>query len=311
MKLVGLMPIRNEEWVVGLSLRAAMLFMDEMVVLDHASSDSTPELLAAIAAEHPGRIHLLSEPDEVWHEAAIRQRLLDAGREAGATHLCALDADEVLTGNLLPSIRTMFAALASGEGLWLPWLAMWRSLELSRQDASPLVGEAGSMVLGFHDAPHLHYAAWSGEYDIHCRHPRGMGEERRLATARSGGGMFHLAFVNWPRLQAKTAWYKMVERLRFPWRRTAAALNAWYACDLDETGLETAAVDPGWWAPYARWRGAVKLDAGDAGDSWYAQECRRLWAEHGPAPFSGLDLWGVPEGRDDERQAAPFQGLPR
>ncbi|HXO41397.1 MAG TPA: glycosyltransferase, partial [Thermoanaerobaculia bacterium] len=61
MKLVGMMPVRNEDWVLGLSLRAALLFLDEVVVLDHGSSDGTPELLASIAAEHPGRVHRLAE----------------------------------------------------------------------------------------------------------------------------------------------------------------------------------------------------------------------------------------------------------
>lgn len=306
MKLVGLMSVRNEEWVLELSLRAALLFVDEMVVLDHASRDGTPDILARVAAEHPRRVHLLAEADGVWHEAAIRQRLLCAGREAGATHLCVLDADEVLTGNLLPSIRAMFAALAPGEGLWLPWLAMWRSLDRHRDDACLLTGEWESMVLGFCDAPQLHYAPWGRDYDIHSRRIRGSAGERRFVAARSGGGVFHLAFANWPRLQAKTAWYKMIEILRFPWRRTPSEVNAWYDSDLDEAGVATAAVDPAWWAPYAAWRGAVRLD----GDPWYEQECRRLWSEQGAAVFAGLELWGVPEGRHEARQAA-LAGAPR
>ncbi|MDP9120530.1 MAG: glycosyltransferase family 2 protein, partial [Acidobacteriota bacterium] len=85
MKLVGLMTVRNEEWVLGLSLRAALRFVDEMVVLDHASTDGTAALVERIAAEHPGRVRSLREVDPVWREVAWRQRLLEAGRAAGAT----------------------------------------------------------------------------------------------------------------------------------------------------------------------------------------------------------------------------------
>src|SRR5260370_28219717 len=132
MKLVGRVPVRNEDWVVGLALRAALLSLDEVVVLDQGSRDGTPELLASIAAEHPGRVHRLAESDGVWRETAIRNRLLAAARGRGATHLCALDADEVLTGNLLPGIRGSFAALSPGEPLRLPWLARWRGLDPDR-----------------------------------------------------------------------------------------------------------------------------------------------------------------------------------
>ncbi len=99
MKLVGLMTVRNEEWVLGLSLRAALRFVDEMVVLDHASTDCTAALVERLAAEHPGRVRSLRESDPVWRESAWRQRLLEEGRAAGATHPCVLDADEVLWPN--------------------------------------------------------------------------------------------------------------------------------------------------------------------------------------------------------------------
>jgi hypothetical protein len=288
-KLVGLMPVRNEAWVLGLSLRAALLWVDEMLVLDHASTDGTHEVVARVAAEHPGRLRFLAETDPVWREASIRQRLLEAGREAGATHLCVIDADEVLTGNLLPSAREAFAALAPGEGLWLPWLPLWRGLDRYRQD-QPSPWDV--MILGFRDAPGLHYAPRLRDYDIHSRRVRGASGERHPVADQRAGGVFHLAHSNWRRLQTKTAWYKMIEITRFPWRRSPAELDDWYSWDLKETGLDLRAVDPSWWLPYATWLDEVELD----GDCWYEAECRKLWADHGPDTFAGLELWGVPQG---------------
>ena len=37
MKVVGLMTVRNEDWVLGLNLRAATFIVEDMIVLDHAS----------------------------------------------------------------------------------------------------------------------------------------------------------------------------------------------------------------------------------------------------------------------------------
>ena len=269
MKLVGLMTVRNEDWVLGLSLRAALRFVDEVVVLDHASTDGTAALVERIATEHPGRVRGLRESDPVWREAAWRQRLLEEGRAAGATHLCVLDADEVLTGNLLPEIRGWFAALSPGETLSLPWLALWRDLDAFRDDPSRLAQRA--MILGFRDAPALHYGPNPNGLDFHTRRVRGAAADRVFAADRSGG-VLHLAAVNWRRLEARTAWYKRIEDRRFPGRRAPAERDAFYATAyLEESGVRLRPVPPEWWAPYRTWRAGLDFE----GAAWFDQESAR------------------------------------
>src|SRR5512143_2936420 len=111
MKLVGLMPARNEEWIIGLSARVALMWCDELIVLNHASADRTGEIVMEVAQEHPERITVLNEAASVWQEMAHRQRLLEEARRRGASHIALIDADEVLTGNLLESVREVVGAL--------------------------------------------------------------------------------------------------------------------------------------------------------------------------------------------------------
>src|SRR6476660_7596532 len=111
MKVIGLMAARNEDWILGLTLRGVMLIVDEMIVLDHASSDDTAFIIHEVAQEHPGRIHYQYCEDPVWREAHIRQGLLEDGRKLGGTHFWMIDADELATGNVLPQIRPMLATL--------------------------------------------------------------------------------------------------------------------------------------------------------------------------------------------------------
>ncbi len=283
MKLIGLMVVRNERWVLEFSLRAALLAVDEMVVLDHASTDETPEILRRIAREHAGRVHLLSEDDPVWREAGLRQRTLAAARELGATHLWIVDADEVLTGNLLPSVRPALAELEPGECLWLRLLNLWGGLDRYRSDETSL--SHTWTVAGFRDADHLCFGP-EGTYDIHARFPRGYGAERQLGAMESDGGLFHLAFTRPRRALAKSAWYKMTEILRFPDAWTTEALNKRYDPLPGGELVRTVPVDPGWWSPYGEWLGGVDLGA----TSWHEEECLRLWATHGPGAFAGLDL---------------------
>ena len=95
------MPARNEAWCIGLSARVALLWCDELVILNHASTDETVDIVAELQREHPSRVHLISVPVDTWTEMEHRQMLLDRARMAGATHIAIVDADEILTGDLL------------------------------------------------------------------------------------------------------------------------------------------------------------------------------------------------------------------
>lgn len=291
MKVIGLMTVRNEDWVLGLTLRALMLVVDEVIVLDHASVDRTREVIEEVGREWPGRVHYRREDDPVWREASIRQRLLEEGRSLGATHFWILDADEILTGGLVPRVRGMLASLKPGDSLTLPWFPLWRALDWRRQDGN-LYWCANRTPYGFRDHPDLRYLPREdlAGYDIHARKPSLPGERHDFCTHEGEGGVLHLVAVDWRRLVAKTAWYKMIETVRFP-GRPSVELNQNYDRDLDETGLVTVPVEADWWAPYAGWRHHVDLEA----RSWFEEDCRRMWREHGPETFTGLGLWGVPQ----------------
>jgi hypothetical protein len=292
MKIIGLMTARNEDWVLGLTLRAAALVVDEMIVLDHASTDRTCAIIREVADEFPGRIHYRHRADPVWREAPIRQGLLEEGRELGGTHFWVIDADELLTGNLLSRVRSMLSSLGTGEWLTLPWFAMWRSLDRYRCDSNQYWC-ANRTAYGFRDHPAIRYEAHQKRpaCDIHTRVPNLPGGKREFCVNDPHHGVMHLVASGWSRMVAKTAWYKMVETVRFG-DVNPASLNANYNRDLDETALVTVAARAEWWEPYSAWRAHIDLDA----PSWFAQDAGRMWREFGPRKFAGLDLWGVPEG---------------
>lgn len=284
MKFIALMPVRNEAWMVGLSLRVALLWCDEVVALDHASTDRTPEILAEIAAEHPGRLHILHEPNPDWPEMAHRQRLLEAARALGGTHMAIIDADEVLTGNLLGAVREVVSGLAPGQLLQVGMPCMWRGLDQYRTD-SRIWSNRNDLILAFADRPDLHWSQVNG-YDHHHRAPCGAVVRQRVGYA--AGGAMHLQWASWRRLTAKHALYKMMERRKYP-DKSVAAIDSMYSLALDEVGLALQPAPAEWWAPYSQLRQYADINT----EPWQESECRRLWAEHGAAAFAGLNLFGV------------------
>ena len=177
MKIIGLMAARNEQWCLGLSARAALMWLDELVILVHASTDATADIAGAVMREHLGRVCLLFEDDPVWREMQHRQRMLDCARERGATHICYIDADEVLTGHLLDPVHgqtakriyRLFSICPPNSILQIPWLALRGSIGQVHVSGPWADNQVASF--GFKDSPELH---WS------C------GETRRLRLPQPG-----------------------------------------------------------------------------------------------------------------------------
>lgn len=296
MKLIATMPVRNEAWCLGLSLRVALLWCDEVVVLNHASTDRTVEIIAEVAHEEPGRVHLVSMPDGVWTEMQHRQCLLDLARIKKATHIAIVDADEILTGNLLGDIpgghccvKGMADALSI---LQLPLYNLRGSL--TRYHLNGIWGNRVVSV-AFRDDERLF---WAGD-NFHHREPMGGGAKQAFRPiAQGAGGVMHLWGVSEKRLRAKHALYKLTERIRWP-EKPVEQINREYGWAIHgERGHSSygtpetwkfSDVPVEWWAPYAHLMKYLDIDAPD----WQTGECIRLIKQHGPAMFKGLDLFGV------------------
>lgn len=286
MKIVGLTLARNEDWIIGYSLRAALRWCDEIVVLDHASTDSTGALVRAISNDAPGRVHYEREDDPVWKEMEYRQRLLDRARSLGATHLAIVDADEVLTANLLPSIRDYFSRLREREILQFPMIPIWGSPLRRRVDNC--VWTRARITLGFRDHPDLFWKAKEDGYDFHHREPYNSVKGISVLNPEQGGVM-HYQWATRRRLVAKQALYKATEVLRWPGREPVAKVDARYNPATDERGLLTVPINDHWVAAYG-----LDLEmASWLAEPWQEAELNRLITEHGRERFAGLNFFGV------------------
>ena len=281
MKLVNIMPARNEDWILGFSARALLRWCNEIVILDHASTDGTPEIIRQIAAENPGRVHSLRRDGGNWAEMEHRQALLEKARDVGATHIATVDADEALAADIVPLVRERIEALEPGRFLGMPMRNLHRSLYVYRSDASPFGGRAGTM-LAFADAPELCWRNRNGE-EHHQRSPLGAMRGGLMPSS----GLLHFQFASWRRLLAKHAWYKMMERLKYP-AKDVVDIDVMYNLAPNERGLQTTVV-PLEWVEYVDIWDCIDLER----EPWQEAECRRLIEEHGRAAFDGLELFGI------------------
>lgn len=286
-KITAIMPCRNSAWVLGLSARALLLWVDELIILNHASTDGTLDLLHDLQRLDK-RVKYYTCTDEIWREMQHRNRLLESAREWGATHIVTIDDDEIVTGNLLPKMRPWVESLPPGIVMQLPWLQLRGSIGevitsgmWSQQNAS----------CAFQDGPQMLWQTAKG-YDHHHRQPYGtMGYKPVLAPGNRTGGLMHLQMASERRLLAKHAWYKVMERVRWP-EKPVKTIEDMYSLTVRECQSALTSSLSGcspWWAPYTHLMKHLDLDA----EPWQEAECRRLMSLHGAEKFRGLDLYGV------------------
>lgn len=299
MKLIALMPCRNESWVIGFSLRVALLWCDAVVILDHASTDRSVDIMTDISNEpgNDGRVHLIADANPSWDEMRHRQMLLEYARHKGATHIAIVDADEVLTGDLLQ--RNGFGQgayfsdghLAPGAILQLPGYNLRGSL--NRYHSNGIWGDRWFST-AFKDAPDL---GWSGD-KFHSREPGPRKLQPYRPIAQGSGGTLHMWGASERRLVAKHALFKVTERVRWPHKPIAEIERTYNWAIKGDPNVasygtpdtwEFSETPEAWLAPYKNL--LQYLDVHQT--PWQENETRRLVALHGKETFAGLDLFGV------------------
>jgi Glycosyl transferase family 2 len=303
LKIVGIMPVRNEDWILGFSLRVALKWCDTVVVLAHACTDNSSRIACEVGAEHGrDRVFWYTDDDPNWTEMDHRQSMLLKARAYDATHIALIDADEVLTANLLLRIRDIVFGTPHGWMLDLPLYNLRQvqkstvPLEWAQYHSNGIWGNRW-VATAFLDDPKLN---WQGD-TFHHREPFGADwrGKRSRPIPQTDGGVLHFWGSSERRLRAKHALYRITERLKWPNKAAyeieygydpATNPNSKMAQDLRIAGPWTFnAVKPEWLDGYGDLMQYLHIDR----EPWQEQEVRSLLETHGREKFAGLDLLGL------------------
>jgi glycosyltransferase involved in cell wall biosynthesis len=280
MKVIALLPVKNEAWILPAFLSSVKQIADEIIVLDDHSEDNSREILlnANVQVEtfhsNSGERHSMSD---------LRNKLLELGRESGGTHFIWLDADEAFTANFLKSGRSVLESLRPGQKLSMQWLALWKTIDKFRDDQS----------------------VWSNNFKdfIVCDHPDYGFEDRFLSEGRTQGpntsetlvklplekgAVLHFQFVPWQKFQLKQAWYRCLELINAP--TSAETINATYAITLDDPEVSLQQIPHGWTE-------GLKIDPKiiQSPADWHLNEIIILFNKHGIEFFEPLQIWHIKE----------------
>jgi len=205
MKIIGLLPFKNEEQYLPLFLKNVQPICDEIIAIDDNSTDNSREIM-----ENAGVIVKdYTETADIrggWNPGRVRQYLFNYAREQKGTHFLCLDADETFTNNFVPIAREVISNIPPGKKLVMQWLALWKSYNHYRNDHTVWSNLFKDFVVA--DSPDLdyHYTFMADGRTIGPNN-----EENWMRLDPNMGCVLHYQFAMFNNFHLKQAWKQVGE----------------------------------------------------------------------------------------------------
>jgi len=200
MKIITLVPVKNEEFILKTFLENASKFSDYIILADQHSTDRTREI--ALSFE---KVRIIDN-DEEGHSNSIRWKLLDEARKIpGNNMMIALDADEMISPMWFGKIFEQ-KIIEDGQALHFsfPWIQLFESFDYYRDDG---VWKNTRKTAVWIDDRKIDYKRNIVINDHTSRVP---GENIKTCEINEYP-ILHFQFVFKERTELKQAWYKMRE----------------------------------------------------------------------------------------------------
>jgi len=280
--VIALTPVRDEAWALPRFLACTALWADHIVVADQRSTDAS----RAIAARHP-KVTLVDNPGDAYSEVERQRVLIAAARQFPAPRLLvALDADELLSANVLTS-REWQAALLAPPGTAIEFA----KVELFRSADQYIIQSAEHLGMTFPFAYADDGRAHESSVLHACRVPLPPGVRSRLRM--KDVVVLHYQLLNSARQASKDRWYRCFERVHAPDKSVVEIERLYNWLARRDPARQLAAIRPDWLEAYRRAGIDVDTIAESRAVFWWDWDILRLFARHGVAPFRHLDIWNV------------------
>jgi len=293
MKIIALVPVRNEAWVLTHSLASLSGFCDVIIVSDQSSEDESRDICRRFSKV------VLLESAASKISTQVRWDLFDAARGYdGCNLLWCTDADELVSPRAaracLEARRDQLVPGTVVECMFVhPWHSAARYRVFDWRYAPQL------KPLAFVDDRRMDYDR-SRPHSIH--EPRVPEESARRVLQAPELHVLHLQWLLANRTQMRQAWYRCKELLD---GKPAAAINEYYAGTLPDRGARTAEMP-------AAWTEGLTFPelAADREPSWNEREILAWFEQYGPARFEPLEIWHLAPLREAFVEAVGRQPRP-
>lgn len=274
MKIITLVPVKNEAWILHFSLTNFSLFSDEIIILDDGSTDES----MSIAKTFPKVAVIPFTAKEKHVDMSVRRnKLLEEGRLRGGTHFVCLDADETLSSRYISILRDHLESLSIGDTLLLPWITVFQ-----KNDSYYFSEKETTSYKNF----------------IFCDDKKSMYPQQSISETRTppltgnnihlpyeDGCVFHFQYIAQERTAMKQVWYMCNELVEG--RRSARRINATYRHTKGTADRYKEPVDDSFVM------GVKNTINTSISDSYHKEKVLEFFKTYSILFFENLDIWHI------------------
>ena len=281
MKIIAILPVRNEAWIIRHTLTILEQICDVIIVADGDSTDKTREIcqlfnkVKLISAEVKGTKKFQKNRREI---------LLDRARDyEGYNYILAIDADELLTAMVMsPDWENILDSMKPGDARHFRWYWIWKSPFHFREDQS--VWSKRWMYCFFRDDRRESYS--DGNWH-ESRIPKAYIQRSIEASTQ---GLLHYAQVGKNRLFSRQAHYRIMDYLHQG--ISVNSINSLYAITRDERDIGLKCIPRNWISPWQK----LGLDFDYFPDpelNYFDIEILQYFKQFDTTHFANLDIWDI------------------
>lgn len=283
MKVIALLPVKNEAWVLDYTLRCLSAFCDVILINDQQSIDASRD----VARQFPKAVWIDSTTSQICEQA--RWQLWDIARQYdGDNLLWCTDADELIAPTLARHyLETHHDALRSGVVLESLYCHFWNSPDRYRTGLGAYAPYWKAVAIV--DDRRLDYDR-SRALPLHEERVPIAANATRLRMENAP--VLHLQWLLPNRSQMRQAWYRCREWLQR--ERSAAEINQFYSATLPQWRVPTDDIP-------REWTEGLTLPGTDADrqPTWQQADVLGWFDAKGVEFFEPLEIWHVPFLRDE------------
>lgn len=276
MKVITLLPVKNEGWILRSTLKNMSDFSDHIIIADQNSTDNS----FAIYKEFE-KVTVIQNNNQN-HNNSVRWQLLDYAREKFGNEnlIICIDADEMIQPEAIKYIREYIEKdNIKSISFTFPWVQLWGSLEKHRVDS---VWKNNYKGIAFLDDGIVDYERKTVLNDHTGRVPRC---EKEITIDQFP--LLHYQYIDLKQSEIKQAWYRCSELIS---GNDPKKINHKYSVAKNDNRVVLESIKPEWMKDLPLVHIDYKVEA-----DWRYEEIINWFNSKGIKFFEPLDIWDIKE----------------